>query len=53
VVTISKTAFLASGTTLKVQAKTSNVSGGASYLELADDAETQSAEDTILTITKL
>lgn len=52
-VTISKTAFLASGTTLKVQAKTSNVSGGASYLELADDTEIQSAEDTILTITKL
>ena len=52
-VTISKTAFLASGTTLKVQAKTSNVSGGASYLELADDTEVQSAEDTILTITKL
>jgi len=53
VVTISKTAFLASGTTLKVQAKTSNVSGGSSYLELADDSEIQSAEDTILTITKL
>ena len=52
-VTISKTAFLAAGTTLKVQAKTSNASGGKSYLELADDTEIQSAEDTILTITKL
>jgi len=53
VVTISKTAFLAAGTTLKVQAKTANASGGKSYLELADDTEIQSAEDTILTITKL
>jgi len=52
-ITISKTVFLAAGTTLKMQAKTSTTSGGTSYLELATDSETQSAEDTILTITKL
>jgi len=52
-ITISKTVFLAAGTTLKMQAKTSTTSGGTSYLELATDSEIQSAEDTILTITKL
>lgn len=53
-VVLEKKIRLTAGTVLKVQAKTSSTtSTKKTYLELATDSESQTTEDTILTITKL
>jgi len=54
IVNIEKKVRLVAGTVLKVQAMTSTTSTGKrTFLELATDADAQTSEDTILTITKL
>ena len=53
-ITLDKKVRLLAGTVLKIQAKTTSTTADKlTYLELATDSETQTAEDTILTITKL